>query len=100
MAVNYIGDNPLAPPAEGTVVELRQTLAVVQDRATRRRWAVSLERSSQKLQMISFTSNRNHRRERNEGKSLSVARLALRQAPKRATWSRRQPECQQRLDCR
>ena len=40
MAVNYIGDNPLGPPAQGTVVELRQTQAVIQDRVTRRRWGV------------------------------------------------------------
>jgi hypothetical protein len=40
MAVNYIGDNPLGPPAKGTIVELRQTQAVVQDSATRRRWGV------------------------------------------------------------
>jgi hypothetical protein len=40
MAVNYIGDNPLGPPAQGTIVELRQTQAVVQDSATRRRWGV------------------------------------------------------------
>lgn len=40
MAVNYIGDNPLGPPAQGTIVELRQTQAVVQDSVTRRRWGV------------------------------------------------------------
>ena len=40
MAVNYIGDNPLGPPEKGTIVELRQTQAVVQDSATRRRWGV------------------------------------------------------------
>jgi len=40
MAVNYIGDNPLGPPAKGTVVELRQTQAVIQDSVTRRRWGV------------------------------------------------------------
>jgi len=40
MAVNYIGDDPLGPPAQGTIVELRQTQAVVQDSATRRRWGV------------------------------------------------------------
>jgi hypothetical protein len=40
MAVNYIGDNPVGPPAQGTIVELRQTQAVVQDSATRRRWGV------------------------------------------------------------
>jgi hypothetical protein len=40
MAVNYIGDNPLGPPARGTIVELRQTQVVIQDSATRRRWAV------------------------------------------------------------
>src|SRR5258707_13622131 len=40
MAVNYIGDNPLGPPEKGTIVELRQTKAVVQDSATRRRWGV------------------------------------------------------------
>lgn len=40
MAVNYIGDNPLGPPAQGTIVELRQSQAVVQDRVTRRRWGV------------------------------------------------------------
>lgn len=40
MAVNYIGDDPLGPPAQGTIVELRQTQAVVQDSATRRRFGV------------------------------------------------------------
>jgi hypothetical protein len=40
MAVTYIGDDPLGPPAQGTIVELRQTQAVVQDSATRRRWDV------------------------------------------------------------
>jgi hypothetical protein len=40
MAVSYIGDDPLGPPAQGTIVELRQTQAVVQDSATRRRWGV------------------------------------------------------------
>jgi hypothetical protein len=40
MAVNYIGDNPFGPPVKGTIVELRQTQAVVQDGATRRRWGV------------------------------------------------------------
>jgi hypothetical protein len=38
MAVNDIGDNPLEPAAQGTIVELRQTQAVDQDSATRRRW--------------------------------------------------------------
>ncbi len=40
MSVNYIGDNPLGPPAQGTIVELRQTQAVIQDSVTRRRWSV------------------------------------------------------------
>lgn len=40
MAVNYIGENPLGPPAQGTIVELRQTQAVIQDSATPRRWGV------------------------------------------------------------
>ena len=40
MAVNYIGDNPLGPLAQGTIVELRQTQTVVRDSATRRRWGV------------------------------------------------------------
>src|SRR6201747_616650 len=40
MAVSYIDDDPLGPPAQGTIVELRQTQAVVQDSATRRRWGV------------------------------------------------------------
>ena len=40
MAVNYIGNNPLGPPAQGTIVELRQTQAVIQDSTTRRRWGV------------------------------------------------------------
>ena len=40
MSVNYIGDNPLGPPAQGTIVELRQTQAVIQDSTTRRRWGV------------------------------------------------------------
>ncbi|MFP3247721.1 MAG: hypothetical protein RXR20_24715 [Paraburkholderia sp.] len=40
MAISYIADNPLAPPLQGTVVELRQTQAVIQDHASRRRWAL------------------------------------------------------------
>ena len=40
MAVNYVSDSPLGPPAQGTIVELRQTQAVVQDSVTRRRWGV------------------------------------------------------------
>jgi len=40
MAVSYIGDNPLEPPSQGTVAELRQTQVVIQDSVTRRRWAV------------------------------------------------------------
>jgi hypothetical protein len=40
MAVNYIGDNPLGPPAQGTIVELRQRQALVQGSVTRRRWGV------------------------------------------------------------
>jgi len=40
MAIGYIGDNPLAPPVRGTVVELRQTQAIVQDNASRLRWAL------------------------------------------------------------
>jgi hypothetical protein len=40
MAVRYIGDDPLGPPSEGTITELRHTQAVVQDNVTRRRWAV------------------------------------------------------------
>jgi hypothetical protein len=40
MTVRYIGDNPLGPPAQGTVVELRQTQAVIQDSLTRRLWGV------------------------------------------------------------
>src|SRR5258708_28300604 len=40
MAVSYIGDDPLGPPAQGTIVELRQTQAVAQDSAPRRRCGV------------------------------------------------------------
>jgi hypothetical protein len=40
MAVSYIGDNPLEPPSQGTLVELRHTRAVVQDSVSRRHWAV------------------------------------------------------------
>lgn len=40
MTVRYIGDNPLGPPLEGTVTELRHTQAVIQDNVTHRRWAV------------------------------------------------------------
>jgi len=40
MTVKYIGDNPLGPPSNGTITELRHTQAVVQDNVTRRRWAV------------------------------------------------------------
>jgi hypothetical protein len=40
MSISYIGANPLAPALQGTVVELRQAQAVVQDNASRRRWAL------------------------------------------------------------
>ncbi len=40
MTVRYVGDNPMGPPLEGTITELRHTQAVVQDNITRRRWAV------------------------------------------------------------
>jgi hypothetical protein len=40
MAVSYIGDNPLGPPSQGTVVELRHGQAIVQDSVSRRRWAL------------------------------------------------------------
>ncbi|WP_321795287.1 hypothetical protein [Caballeronia sp. J97] len=40
MTVRYIGDNPLGPPSEGTITELRHTQAVVQDNMTRRRCAM------------------------------------------------------------
>ncbi|MFM0631231.1 hypothetical protein [Paraburkholderia xenovorans] len=40
MTVRYVGDNPMGPPLEGTITELRHTQAVVQDSSTRRRWAV------------------------------------------------------------
>ncbi|MGF6653709.1 hypothetical protein OKW34_004298 [Paraburkholderia youngii] len=40
MAVSYIGDNPLGPPSQGTVVELRHAQAIVQDSLSRRRWAL------------------------------------------------------------
>ncbi|WP_250479815.1 MULTISPECIES: hypothetical protein [unclassified Caballeronia] len=40
MTVRYVGDNPLGPPSEGTIIELRHTQAVVQDNVTRRRFAV------------------------------------------------------------
>jgi hypothetical protein len=40
MTVRYIGDNLLGPPSEGTITQLRHTQAVVQDKVTRRRWAV------------------------------------------------------------
>ena len=40
MAVSYIGDNPLGPPSQGTVVELRHAQAIVQDSVSRRRWAL------------------------------------------------------------
>jgi hypothetical protein len=37
-AVSYIGDNPLGPLSQGTVVELRHAQAIVQDSVSRRRW--------------------------------------------------------------
>jgi hypothetical protein len=40
MTVRYVGDNPMGPPLEGTITELRHTQAVVQDSLTRRRWVV------------------------------------------------------------
>jgi hypothetical protein len=65
MAVNYIGDNPLGPPAQGTIVELRQTQAVWY-RTTQLDavGACSMRRSSRKLRLVSLTSNRHRRRER------------------------------------
>jgi hypothetical protein len=41
MTVKHIGDNPLGPPSDGIIIELRHTQAVVRDNVTRRRWAVS-----------------------------------------------------------
>jgi hypothetical protein len=35
MAVNYIGDNPLGPPAQGTIVEL---ISLYTTRRLRQRW--------------------------------------------------------------
>ncbi|MGF7136141.1 hypothetical protein P3T40_007653 [Paraburkholderia sp. EB58] len=40
MEVSFIGADPLAPPSRGTVVELRQTQAVIQDNLSRQRWSV------------------------------------------------------------
>ncbi|HEX3378360.1 MAG TPA: hypothetical protein VHU21_00980 [Paraburkholderia sp.] len=40
MEVSYIGGDPLAPPSYGTVVELRQTQAVIQDNQSRQRSSV------------------------------------------------------------
>ncbi|WP_341318195.1 hypothetical protein WN982_24220 [Paraburkholderia sp. IMGN_8] len=40
MEVSYIGGDPLAPPSHGTVVELRQTQAVIQDNQSLQRWSV------------------------------------------------------------
>jgi hypothetical protein len=40
MSVDYVGDNPLEPPSQGTIVELRHTQAVVQDSRSRRHWAI------------------------------------------------------------
>lgn len=38
--LNYIGNNPLGPPAQGAIVELRQTQVVVENSASGRRWGV------------------------------------------------------------
>jgi len=40
MSVDYVGDNPLEPLSQGTIVELRHTQAVVQDGRSRRHWAI------------------------------------------------------------
>ncbi|WP_434667614.1 hypothetical protein P5W99_35805 [Paraburkholderia sp. A3BS-1L] len=40
MSVDYVGDNPLEPLSQGTIVELRHTQAVVQDSRSRRHWAI------------------------------------------------------------
>ena len=40
MSVDYVGDNPLEPLSQGTIVELQHTQAVVQDSRSRRHWAI------------------------------------------------------------
>ncbi|KWA86271.1 hypothetical protein WL29_10975 [Burkholderia ubonensis] len=40
MTVGYLTDDPLGAPRQARVVELRATQAVIEDRATRQRWAV------------------------------------------------------------
>jgi hypothetical protein len=40
MEVSYIGPDPLAPLSHGTVIELRQNQAVIQDNQSRQRWSV------------------------------------------------------------
>jgi hypothetical protein len=72
MAVNYIGDNPLGPPAQGTIVELRQRQALVQDSVTRRRWGVLYAAIIVELRALSLTSNRHGGRERSVKNSSSV----------------------------
>ena len=73
MAVSYIGDNPLGPPSQGTVVELRQTQAVIQDSVTRRRWGVPYAAIIPDTRLVRLMSNRRHRRRERNAKSSSSA---------------------------
>ncbi|MCY0853992.1 hypothetical protein [Cupriavidus sp. D39] len=40
MTVNYVADDLMQPLRQGRILELRQTPAVIEDTATRRRWAL------------------------------------------------------------
>ncbi|MFL9898041.1 hypothetical protein PQR71_07710 [Paraburkholderia fungorum] len=72
MEVSYIGGDPLAPPSHGTVVELRQTQAVIQDNQSRQRWSVLYARLSLTLRAAQPTRLRRRHRELSERNSSSA----------------------------
>jgi len=98
VAVDYVGDNPLGPPAQGPMVELRQTQGVVQDSATRCRWgelyaAIIPDTASAQPEVEPTPPPRAHREEFIIGHTVSFTH----KAPMRARRNRRQAECQSSL---
>ncbi|WP_408393880.1 IS66 family transposase [Paraburkholderia sediminicola] len=72
MEVSYIGGIPLAPPSHGTVVELRQTQAVIQDNQSRQRGRYSMRRLSLALRAAQHTRLRRHREHNERNSSLAT----------------------------
>ena len=101
MAINYIGDNPLGPPAQGTIVELRQTQAVVQDGATRRRWGVLYAAIIPENVDWSVSRRIDTAAENTTQRILHRRHSRIhRQAPERARRHHRSAKCEDRLDRR